>query len=133
MRAAAPRDLIARQYAENFTTVFGQVLPWLVESRGSGLNLTQSIVHTHVRLLAAEPDSLIARKCGLDTAREASARAARALEAGEPHSDAYGEALADLDFWLRSDHHRRNPGTTADLVTAGLFAAIREGVIGPEG
>ena len=35
-------------------------------------------------------------------------------------------ALADLDFWLRSDGHRRNPGTTADLIAAGLFAALRE-------
>jgi triphosphoribosyl-dephospho-CoA synthase len=131
MRAAASRDLVARQYAENFSTVFTQVLPWLVEARCSGLSLTQSIVHTHVRLLAAEPDSLIARKCGLETARAASARAARALAAGEPGSDEYHNALADLDFWLRSDHHRRNPGTTADLVTAGLFAGLREGLIAP--
>ena len=39
----------------------------------------------------------------------------------------YQEKLSDLDFWLRSDHHKRNPGTTADLVGATLFAALREG------
>ena len=35
-------------------------------------------------------------------------------------------AGSDLDFWLRSDGQRRNPGTSADLIAAGLFAALRE-------
>ena len=38
-------------------------------------------------------------------------------------------AIADFDAWLRADGHRRNPGTTADLVTASLFAALRDGMI----
>ena len=38
-------------------------------------------------------------------------------------------ALADFDFWLRSDGHRRNPGTTADLIAAALFAGLRDGWI----
>ena len=42
---------------------------------------------------------------------------------------AYYEALANFDFWLRSDGHRRNPGTTADLVAAGLFVLLREGIM----
>ena len=39
--------------------------------------------------------------------------------------------LQELDEWLRADGHRRNPGTTADLVAASLFAAFREGVLRP--
>ena len=35
-------------------------------------------------------------------------------------------AAAELDYWLRSDGHRRNPGTTADLVAAGLFVLLRD-------
>ena len=31
-----------------------------------------------------------------------------------------------FDRWLRADGHRRNPGTTADLVAATLFAAQRD-------
>ena len=38
-------------------------------------------------------------------------------------------ALAELDAWLRAEGNRRNPGTTADLVTACLFIALREGSI----
>ena len=36
-----------------------------------------------------------------------------------------------LDKHLRSDGNRLNPGTTADLVTACLFVALREGRVRP--
>jgi len=39
------------------------------------------------------------------------------------------EELTKLDAWLRAEGNRRNPGTTADLVTACLFIALREGSI----
>ena len=32
-------------------------------------------------------------------------------------------------FGSASDGHRRNPGTTADLVAAGLFVLLREGIM----
>jgi len=37
--------------------------------------------------------------------------------------------LGKLDAWLRAKGNRRNPGTTADLVTASLFIALRQGSI----
>ena len=37
--------------------------------------------------------------------------------------------LARFDAWLRADGHARNPGATADLMAAALFAALREGTI----
>jgi triphosphoribosyl-dephospho-CoA synthase len=131
MRAAAQRDLVARQYANNFAEVLELVVPWLAQGAREGLSLTANIVHAFVQLLAREPDSLIARKCGEAVARQASARATKALEAGGPRDEAYFIALGDLDFWLRSDGHRRNPGTTADVVTAGLFAALRDELVQP--
>ena len=44
-------------------------------------------------------------------------------------STAGREAIDEFDTWLRADGHRRNPGTTADLVAASLFVALREGII----
>jgi triphosphoribosyl-dephospho-CoA synthase len=131
MRAAAERDLIARQYGEDFSLVLDVLLPALVGGRARAWSLTDTIIHTHVKLLAEHPDSLIARKCGGEIARRASHIAARVLESGGPGEESYFEALADFDFWLRSDGNRRNPGTTADLIAAGLFAGLREGVLGP--
>lgn len=126
MQLAAGRDLVARQYAEDFAQVFDCVVPWLRESVDVGMPVPEAVVHVHVRLMAAFPDSLIARKCGPAVAAESAARAALVLLAGGPGEADYRQTLADLDFWLRSDGHRRNPGTTADLVAAGLFIAIRE-------
>ena len=36
---------------------------------------------------------------------------------------------AAFDDWLRDPSRRFNPGTTADLVTAALYAALRDGTI----
>lgn len=129
MRLAAERDLVARQYTNGFAQVFDCVLPWLVEAQDQGWPLLPSIVHVFLRLMSEYPDSLITRKCGQAVAEQAARRAAAVLASGPPDSEAYEHAAGDLDFWLRSDHHRRNPGTSADLVAAGLFAALRDGII----
>ena len=125
MRLAADRDLIARQYINGFQQVF-QVADQIAEGHQQGLPLSGAIVQAFLKLLAEFPDSLIARKCGLSVAEEASLRAAALLETGVPGDAPYDEALGELDFWLRSDGHRRNPGTTADLIAAGLFVLLRE-------
>ena len=72
---------------------------------------------------------MIARKRGADEAREASRRAAEVLALGWPDAPAGVSLLGDFDLWLRSEGHSRNPGATADLVTAALFAALRDGTI----
>jgi triphosphoribosyl-dephospho-CoA synthetase len=54
--------------------------------------------------------------------------AARALAAGGMHSAAGRHAAAALDAELRDPANALNPGTTADLTTATLFAALLVGV-----
>jgi len=131
MVAAASRDMVARQYAEGFTHVLQTVAPWIVDGCAAGWTLTDAVIHTQLRLLVAYPDSLIARKCGRQTAERAAAIAQRVLNAGEPGDEDYFAELGELDFWLRSDGHLRNPGTTADLIAAGLFVVLREGLVRP--
>ncbi len=129
MRAAAERDLVARQYANGFVEVLREVVPALHDGVAAGWPLWQTIVQTQLRIMERHPDSLIARKCGTEVAAASAAHAGVVLRTGPPESEEYQDALADLDFWLRSDGHRRNPGTTADLIAAGLFVALREGII----
>jgi triphosphoribosyl-dephospho-CoA synthase len=131
MRAAADRDMIARQYAEDFAHVLSFVAPAIAEGCAAGWSLIDSIVYAHLRTMCEFPDSLIARKCGAAVAREAGAWAGGVLEAGRPGDAAYYQAVGDIDLWLRSDGHRRNPGTTADLIAAGLFVLLREGRLAP--
>jgi triphosphoribosyl-dephospho-CoA synthase len=128
MRLAADRDLVARQYANGFAEVFNDVVSALREvlNRYSTLD---AVVYAYLTVLAKHPDSLIARKCGPDTAHRASQHAAQIVATSEPGDEDWHRQLADFDFWLRSDGHRRNPGTTADLITAGLFVTLWEGAL----
>jgi triphosphoribosyl-dephospho-CoA synthase len=126
MALAADRDLVARQYANGYAEVLDFGLPALRAGLGR-LPLEQAIVSLHLQLMANYPDTLIARKRGTAEAEEAARRAAAVLAAGWPGGAGAEEALADLDVWLCAEGNGRNPGATADLVTACLFAALREG------
>ena len=131
MRAAADRDLVARQYAKDFALVLDETLPLLLAGRQRDWSLTEAIIHTHLQLLSRYADSLIFRKAGAEFANQVSAIARQVLEAGSPGDDSYFAAVADFDFWLRADGNRRNPGTTADLLAAALFAGLRDGLLLP--
>lgn len=60
-------------------------------------------------------------------AQQVAEGAEQVLQAAELGEEAFHESLADFDFWLRSDGHRRNPGTTADLLAAALFVLLLTG------
>jgi triphosphoribosyl-dephospho-CoA synthase len=117
MALAADRDLIARQYANSFREVFEIGVPELQSGP-----VEQALIRCQLRLMSVCIDSHIARKCGLAAAEEVRRRAT-AVEATD------AKAMARFDAWLRHDGHRLNPGSTADLVAACLFIAMREGRI----
>jgi triphosphoribosyl-dephospho-CoA synthase len=130
MRLAADRDLVARQYADGFRDVFDDVVPAIRESL-ERFPLPDAIVHAYLVVMARHPDTLIARKCGREIAQRASDQAGEIVASASPGDQDWHEQLADFDFWLRADGHRRNPGTTADLITAGLFVTLWEGDLRP--
>jgi len=133
MQFASADDLIARQYANNFEQVFEEVVPLLVAGESHFGRITEAIVYAHISMLARYGDSLIRRKCGLEVCDQARARARAVLQQLVDSADRarYHTAVTELDSWMRSDGHRRNPGTTADLVVAGLFVAIINNEISP--
>lgn len=154
MRLAATRDDVARELATGYLRLEREIVPWLVEAweqaasqQASPLkpispaelrerkpalpNLSamppweQAVVLTHLRLIA-EGDTLIRRKCGDSTCREAAARATQLWQLWQQTRDIPAEPLNAFDAWLRADGHRRNPGTSADLLAAALFAVLVE-------
>ena len=63
-------------------------------------------------------------------AREVSRRAVDIFGAGWPNTSAKTHREFEaFDSWLRHPANRFNPGTTADLVTAALYAALRNGIV----
>ena len=129
MAAAAGRDAIAAEYVTGYAVSFELGLPALRRALGDGLRPRDAVVELCLRLLAAVPDSLIARKRGREAADRVSSGAARVLAAGGVRSDAGRTALASFDASLREDGNALNPGTTADLVTAVLFVGLLEGLL----
>lgn len=127
MQLAADRDLIARQYVNNYHDVLDSgcslFLRWINQEPDWEL----AIIGLQLELMSRQPDSLIARKCGDSVANESQIKAQKILQADWPTADEAWVKLEQFDFWLRSDDHRRNPGTTADLIAAILFVVIRDG------
>ncbi|HWG52730.1 MAG TPA: triphosphoribosyl-dephospho-CoA synthase [Gemmatimonadaceae bacterium] len=127
MSLAAERDGIAREYATEFRTTFEHGAPAVARARADGLSWNDSVVETFLTLLAAAPDTHIARKLGLNEAQEVSHRAARVLAAGGVRTGAGRAAIVQLDGYLRDSRNARNPGTTADLCAAAIFVALLGG------
>jgi triphosphoribosyl-dephospho-CoA synthase len=132
MSLAAGRDTIALQYTNGFREVLGEGLRGLDALLQAGHSLDTAIIGAYLGLLARHPDSLIERKHGAGRAREVSQFAAAVLGGGWPVEEESRRLCAEFDLWLRDPQHRFNPGTTADLVTASLYAALREGNICPQ-
>ena len=131
MKLAADRDMIARQYASGFADVFDFGVPAFLEGFQRFGCVEAAIIDSQLRWLAAYPDSLIARKNGPPIAADVQKRAAEVLALGGiATAEGRGAGVA-LDQHLRSDGNRLNPGTTADLITACLFVALRENKLVP--
>ena len=119
MGLAADRDSVAREYATGFTATFEIGAPAVRDARGRRLRWSDAAVQAYLALLAAVPDTLIARKLGRAEAERIS-RLAAEVRRGGPRE------LAAFDAELRDARNTRNPGTTADLTCAALFAVILE-------
>lgn len=129
MTMAAGRDLVARQYANGYREVLGEALPALERSIAAGRSVETATVAAHLELLARHPDSLIVRRAGIEAAAEVTRRAREILGAGWPDVPRAVQMCESFDDWLREPAREWNPGTTADLVTAALYAALRDGTI----
>jgi triphosphoribosyl-dephospho-CoA synthase len=128
MRLAAGRDGIAREFVTAFEVTFGTGAPALARARRDGLCWDDAVVETFLTLLAAHPDTHVARRGGDALATEATRLAGAALAAGGVRSADGRRAIDDMDHALRDPRHLGNPGTTADLTAASIFVLLLEKV-----
>ena len=127
MDAARERDSVAREYVTDFAITFTLGADTLRRSWEEGAAFSDAILTAFLTILAAVPDTLIARKNGTAAAEGVSRHAARVLAAGGSVSERGRAHLAELARELGDDAHALNPGTTADLVAAAIFVFLTEG------
>lgn len=127
MRAAETRDRIAWNYTNDFVDVFDMGLVWLRQAREHWGDGPWDATRVYLGFLAHVPDTLIERKFGEDAAAEV-AEEARAIEASFAEAGSPEDMTGPLLAFDRSLKERGlNPGTSADLTVATLFAgALQE-------
>jgi triphosphoribosyl-dephospho-CoA synthase len=126
MAEAADRDLIARQYATGFADVFATGLAALAAARTHGLDPAWATSAVFLAFLSAFPDSHIVRRHGAAAAEEVRRTAGGHFARLEAAADLAAELLA-WDAALKA--RGINPGTSADLTVATLFADRLHGIL----
>ncbi len=120
MRAAAGRDRVAYQYANDFIDIFETGASTLSRARADGAADETATLRIYLSFLQAFPDSHIVRKHGAEVAeevrRETERRFAPLSNAGRARL--FAEAL-DWDRALKT--RSLNPGTSADLTVTTLL------------
>ncbi len=129
MAEAASRDLVARQYATDYRDVFELGVAGLRRALSCWNNEAWAAADVYLGFLAGAADSHIARKYGPAKAEEvrqrAEAPAALLRAADDPES--VKQKLLEFDAELKAEG--LNPGTSADLTVASIFAQRLEGLL----
>ena len=133
MAAAADRDAIARQYVSGFADVFDVGVGAFAGACARGRTAPWAAVAAYLAFLAAFPDSHVQRKHGTAIAVRLQTQAApwprRLAEADDP-----AMLMSDLLAWdAHLKRHGINPGTSADLTVASIFAHALRGDLRPAG
>jgi len=124
---AAPYDMICSEWVNNYPVTFDFAYPSLMRWLREDGDINGAVVHAFLEVLAAYPDTFIARKVGMQKAREVSAMAKEVLENGGLKTPAGREKLRLFDAVLRLDGNNLNPGTTADIIAAAIALAVLNG------
>jgi triphosphoribosyl-dephospho-CoA synthase len=122
MRTAEHRDRIAWNYTHGFADVFEIGIPAFRHAHARWSDWLWATAAVHFAFMAAFHDTHIAREHGsaaAEAARRAAARIQPRLSAAENPASLMEEIL-ELDRKLKEQGH--NPGTSADLTVATVFA-----------
>lgn len=122
MKQARSRDMIARQYSNGFGEIFGFGFKQIEEGTTAGLSDCNVVTKVYLGYLSQFLDSHIVRQHGMSIAEKIRKNAGQFYK--DFQSDSCAEALRERLMhadatWKANDI---NPGTSADLTIATLFA-----------
>ena len=115
MEASADVDGVAAEWIGGFEGTFR------IADRIEALDgpVTGRTARAYLELLSRKRDTFVEKHHGRKVAESVRTRAQAALEDDRDHVEAFAESLVEDGI---------NPGTTADIVAAGLFVALERGV-----
>jgi triphosphoribosyl-dephospho-CoA synthase len=129
MAEAADRDRIARQYATGFADVFDLGMTVHAAAAVRWSDPKWAVLAVYMGFLSEFPDSHIIRKHGAEVAADVR-RTAMKLDALLRSAQEPADLLGELLTWDAALKARGiNPGTTADLTVATLFARRLQSVL----
>jgi len=126
-KIAAEYDNVCSEWVNNYPITFNIAYPYLTEQITKGESLNKAIIRTFLKVLSRFPDSFIARKVGIDKAKQVSVRAQEILELEHIDASTSKELLKKFDLELRQSDSLLNPGTTADIIAAALGLLVLYG------
>ena len=127
-KIASNYDTVCSEWVNNYPITFDFAYPNLIEEVRKSTDLNVAIIHTFLKVLARNPDTFIARKVGIEKAREVSFMAEEVLKHGGLNTSLGKEKLHEFDLMLRKSDSLLNPGTTADIIAAALALSILNGL-----
>jgi triphosphoribosyl-dephospho-CoA synthase len=126
-KIAEKYDTICSEWTSNYRVTFNIAYPILKQRLKKEADPSQAIVQTFLEVLSQVPDTFIARKAGNQKASEVSLEARRIVDLGGVETSEGRERLRKFDLQLRRSGNLLNPGTTADIVAAGLAVCTLNG------
>jgi triphosphoribosyl-dephospho-CoA synthase len=126
-KIASEYDSISSEWINNYHITFDTAYPSLIQQLTKSDKLEVAIVHTFLKVLAKNPDTLIARKTNAEKARRISSEAEEVLKLGGLETVEGKEGLNKFDLSLRGSSNLLNPGTTADIIATALALCVLAG------
>jgi triphosphoribosyl-dephospho-CoA synthase len=115
-------DMIAEEWVNGFGRTFE--CSRLIQEKIKKYGINDAVVLTFMELLSRNKDTFIRTKFDIKKAEEVSMRAARILQKGDMTQ--IMNAICHFDDELLKEGV--NPGSTADIIIAGLFVSLFEGM-----
>jgi triphosphoribosyl-dephospho-CoA synthase len=120
-------DTVCFEWVNNYPITFDVAYPFLMEQIKKTREINTAIIHTFLKVLAEYPDTFIARKVGIEKAKEVSSCAEEILKLGGLETSEWKKSLKKFDLKLRQGGNVLNPGTTADIIAGALALCVLGG------
>lgn len=131
MKLSAKKDRIAKDLTNGLKITF-LVSKKLNKNYKKHGDVKKAILQTYLEILAKFPDTFIAKKLGKEKAKEISEKAREVVKKRGVFTKEGKEAIKKFDLYFKrknNENNQLNPGTTADIIAAGLMIWLLRKII----